>query len=328
MPEAYALSLPAEYFEWLRWLNWLNLDWLSLAAPASCFGTFDKQLLLKTLGPIVALTALVVGAALSAAVGHCRSSEGADGTHGLEAARRGVMRVLPLTITILFALVPSVCARVFSTFSCELFGFDDAAGLSLSFLYADNSIECVGAAYDDLRRLATALVVLWPIGVPALFLSLLVASCSKASWAVALSRAVRVLHSEYRGEMFYWEIFEISRKLVLTGFVFLIPREDAALRLIVAILVCVAHLVVLQAAAPFRSRSTYFFAIAASLTLLCTFQASHPPHPASGSVGASPCSPFLGASPFRRHCSSAFTKSSRCSGARSTFSPSTSARCA
>ena len=41
---------------------------------------------------------------------------------------RGVLHTLPLALLILFALVPAVSARIFSTFSCTRFGDSDEEG--------------------------------------------------------------------------------------------------------------------------------------------------------------------------------------------------------
>ena len=81
-------------------------------------------------------------------------------------------------------------------------GWDDITGQSRSFLRSDYAVECEGDEYDALRDLATGYVFLWPVGVPVLFMVLLVASRKQTS-TEALSRAMGFLHDEYR--LFYWE---------------------------------------------------------------------------------------------------------------------------
>lgn len=54
-----------------------------------------------------------------------------------EHAASGVMSTLPVLLPALFALVPSVSARLFSTFSCEPFLEDDKAGATRFFLVSD-----------------------------------------------------------------------------------------------------------------------------------------------------------------------------------------------
>ena len=55
-----------------------------------------------------------------------------------------------------------------------------------------------------------------------------------------LVRATRFLHREYRPEVFYWEVVELLRRTILTGWVLLVPEERAYLRLVVASLVSLA----------------------------------------------------------------------------------------
>lgn len=69
-------------------------------------------------------------------------------------------------------------------------------------------------------------------------------------------------------------VVELMRKLLLTGFVLLIPQYRSLLRLVCAILLSVAHLVLLHAADPYTQRSTAAVAVGTSMTLLCTLLAA------------------------------------------------------
>ena len=91
----------------------------------------------------------------------------------------GALRALPVGMVILFALIPSVCTAIFSTFTCDRFGSSDLEengniqpnlGVE-SFLHADYSVRCDdnSPSYAALKRLASFLILLWPVGVPILF---------------------------------------------------------------------------------------------------------------------------------------------------------------
>ena len=163
----------------------------------------------------------------------------------------------PLVLPVLFALVPSVCARIFSTFSCARFGYDDAAHEYRYFLLADMAVKCsVDGVWrrNEFTELALALVALWPFGVPLLFVTLLWAS--RRPGRLALEAAVRFLHVEYVEARGYWEVVELLRKLTLTGFVFLIPQHHSLLRLIALLLVTVGHTALFLAAPPCRQPGT------------------------------------------------------------------------
>ena len=73
-----------------------------------------------------------------------------------------------------------------------------------------------------------------------------------------------------RPELYFWELVEVSRKLGLTGFIFLIPQANALMRVVMAMLVGIAHAVLVAVAAPYKHPSTHLFAIAASVTMQCT----------------------------------------------------------
>ena len=270
MPELFSLSLPPEYFEWMSTFAWINLDWFALAVAPECVGDYHTRLIIKALGPLVPIAALVGGGALVSIVAACRKAA-ADGSavHFLEAAKAGALRTLPATLAAIFALVPSISARIFSTFSCEPFTLDDASGATRSFLYSDAAVECGTTQHEALTALASGLVVLWPVGAPALFGVLLFDSRGRTA-SSALPRAVAFLHTEYRDEYHCWELLELMRKLTLTGFLFLVDQQYTLLRLTIALLLSLGHHTLLQAARPYKQASTGSAAVATSMLMLCT----------------------------------------------------------
>ena len=69
-----------------------------------------------------------------------------------------------------------------------------------------------------------------------------------------LSVAIRFITDEYRREVFWWEMFDMLRKLILSGGLLLIPIEYNFLRVLVALLMSLCFLVLLQV--PNRSAAT------------------------------------------------------------------------
>ena len=270
MPEAFAVPLPAQYVDTMRIFRWLAFDWLTVLAPSECYGGFALRLAGAAIVPLVGLLAL--GAAITlASVAASKLDAEAAPLLGAR-VRLGALRALPLVLMGLYALVLPVSSRIFSTWNCQPFG--DAEGTMREFLDADLSVECAGDAYARLRAFAGVLIVLWPLGAPTLFVALLQASRRGAPWAVPLSRAIGFLHAEYTERCFYWSLVELGRTLFMCGFVFLIPFRWSILRHVLALLVGIAHLVLLQAGQPFRQRSTALVAIATSLGLVCTLLAA------------------------------------------------------
>ena len=64
------------------------------------------------------------------------------------------------------------------------------------------------------------------------------------------------------------------RKLVLVGFLLLIRLEYTLLRLVIAILITVTHILLVQAASPYKQASTSLLAVMTGLTLFCTLFAA------------------------------------------------------
>ena len=137
----------------------------------------------------------------------------------------------------------------------------------------DASVECGTDDHESIKNLAIGFIVLWPVGSLVLFTSLL-AACYKPLQAKspnALTRATAFLHREYEKTWYWWEAVELARKLVLTGFVLLIPEKNAFLRLVVATLVCSCYGFILSAVRPYKRVEDNFLAVATSLALLLLF---------------------------------------------------------
>ena len=137
----------------------------------------------------------------------------------------------------------------------------------------DASVECYTEKHESITDLALGFIVLWPVGSLVLFTSLL-AACYKPLQAKspnALTRATAFLHREYEQTWYWWEAVELARKLVLTGFVLLIPEERAFVRLVVATLVCSCYVALVAATNLYKRVEDNFLAVATSLALLLLF---------------------------------------------------------
>ena len=98
------------------------------------------------------------------------------------------------------------------------------------------------------------LVLLWPVGVPLLYVLLLAAS-SRAiltSSTTPLSQATSFLWADYHPFAFFWEPLEMCRKLVLTGGVLIVAEEHEQLRVLVALVVSLSYLTLHLAIQPLK----------------------------------------------------------------------------
>ena len=232
----------------------------------------------------------------------------------------GLLFALPTTLFCCFLLVPSVARRIFSSFSCDAFGYDDRGRIEHYYLHTDYSIRCSDASYrsedqERIKLMAFFFVILWPVGVcpprrvelplsvpcvcfplhprcmlgsppvtrasnrwqaPVLFGALLYV-CRRAiqdAQPTKLSEAALFITREYKPLTYYWELVDLVRKLLLTGFVLLVPQHLNFLRMILAIVLSISYLVLLTVAQPYRQRSTAFVAVATQLSLVFTLFAA------------------------------------------------------
>ena len=113
-------------------------------------------------------------------------------------------RMLPVVLRIAFLIYPIVTNVAFEAWPC--YKFQNGRG----WLVADVNIECWQKEHYNVRALAMAGVMIYPVGLFALNAALLF----KARKAITqskpthLSRALSFLHREYEPNFFWWELME------------------------------------------------------------------------------------------------------------------------
>jgi hypothetical protein len=153
-----------------------------------------------------------------------------------------------------FLIYSTVSTTVFQTFAC-----DSTAGLGGSYLRTDYSISCGTRTHTLYRVYAAFMVLLYPLGIPAIYAYLLwshkellrataaATGSSSGSFRSTLKRrrehtalsTSQFLWQAYRPEMYYWELVECARRLLLTGaIVFIYPNTatQAAVACVLSVL--------------------------------------------------------------------------------------------
>ena len=196
----FKLAMPASVVALLNVLDSLNLSIDAFGLPLSCLqlGSFFDQLLFLVLSPgVLGLLTLVCSLGIEVLT----KSEAAS-------LKAGMIRALPYLLYILFFAFPLVSSRAFQALDCE--EFDDGT----RFLRADYSLDCDDAEYRRVIFLAWVAIALYPVGVPLLYLTLLV--CARkavlSERPTALSRSLTFLHQDYELSMYWWEMIEIFKK--------------------------------------------------------------------------------------------------------------------
>merc|ERR1740130_865551 len=186
-----------------------------------------------------------------------------------------MLRSIYVILLISFCVLPSVSRSIFTTWSCESFGLDDSTD-KVAYMRSDWSVECGQEQHNRLKAASWGFFVMWPIGVPLLYVALL-QMCRRAithHHPSYLSTSIRFLWKEYRDQFFWWEPIEMARKLALTSFILFIDTADGynkLARLLVALLITLLFLVLTQVAHPYRQKLDNSLAAGSHLLLACCF---------------------------------------------------------
>ena len=194
----------------------------------------------------------------------------------LSAIRGGALQLL-------FLVYPILTTKAFEAFPCH--EFDDGRAV----LRVDVAIECdEPTTHGRAQTAAGAVIVIYPVGLLVIFRVLLfkarhdITSRAPSQDGTlpalrpgSLSEAISFLHSGYRPEVYWWELMEMLRRLVLVG-ILVIFRQGSIEQLALGTLFALVYSAIQMIAAPYRKLSDNFFASGCSLVLsvlflLCVF---------------------------------------------------------
>ena len=124
---------------------------------------------------------------------------------------------------LIFLIYPGLTNKIFEGFSCR------AIGESASIMESDYAVSCESTEYESIRRMCLLLTLLWPVGVPSYLLWSMGRVRSKIlDDDTDTMRKYRFALGDYDRQHWYWEVVELSRKLVLSGFIGLFQKGSIA----------------------------------------------------------------------------------------------------
>jgi hypothetical protein len=238
------LPLPDIDRDFLSWTDVFNLD-LGWLLSLGCLTRIDfyQKLVITTLGPFVVAAALAV---TYATVRH-RNKVQAVTTYTSQRMvvpartsrlEKALAKHYLVFLAITFLMYSTVSTTVFQAFACDT--IDDSATTKTSYLRADYSIQCGTAKHKLYKVYAAFMVIIYPLGIPALYALLLWNNRHKLSSNNESSvrmlnrhkdislRPTRFLWKSYTARMYYWEVVECMRRLLLTGAIVFIAPGTAA----------------------------------------------------------------------------------------------------
>ena len=241
--------------------------------PGQCIPLgFRYRLLLRVISPTLLLIAIPL---CTIAVFYCRRVRGL-GTSGRWLVD-ALLFAVPIDLFVAFVLCPTVSKGIFDTWDCTKYELDGATGDVRTFLNADLQIVCGGndypEEYNTITTIAYFFLLLWPIGMPLIFFLVLFPNreALRQRRSTRMVQATAFLHKEYDPTFYWWEIVTLSQRLVLTGWVLLIPVENEIWRFCFGLLTAFGYLSLLQFVQPYKSKGFNTLAIAAQFSLVCVF---------------------------------------------------------
>jgi hypothetical protein len=251
-------TLPDIYRDFLKWIDILNLDFTWIMS-FGCMVTinFYQKLLIVTLTPF----AVVVFLACTYTVQLRREKVQvvATSVRVMVPARtarleKALAKHFLAFLATTFLIYSTVSTAVFQTFACDVV---DIAAPNISYLRADYSIQCGTARHKAYKVYAAFMVIIYPVGIPALYAWLLWINKHKLNVMHESSvrmlsrhrdvslRPTRFLWKTYTPRMYYWEVVECIRRLLLTGAIVFIAPGTSAQAAIACILAVISMAVAL-----------------------------------------------------------------------------------
>ena len=241
--------------------------------PGQCIAVgFRNRLLLRAILPIVLLVAIPL---CTIAFFYCRYARN-PGTRGRWLSDALVVAA-PFDLFVSFLLCPTVSKGIFDTWDCTKYELDGATGEVRTFLKADLQIVCGGndypEEYDQINNIAYFFLLIWPIGMPLIYMLVLFPNrqALRQGRKTRMVQATAFLHKEYNPTVFWWEIVTLQQRLILTGWVLLIPIENDVWRIFLGLLTTIGYLSLIQFVQPYKRKGFNTLATAAQFSLVCVF---------------------------------------------------------
>ena len=175
---------------------------------------------------------------------------------------------LIFTMVFLFYIYPSVSATIISVFLYEAFPhFEGAEDADTSFaLGADYTVDFESARSSSFRIYAILMCLVYPVGVVLLFLWITVRTQNNSS--NVLVKASNFLTSDFKDRFYWWETYELVRKLAQTS-LFLIVHQtwEAGSKTVFAAVTLVAVSLLLQWK-PYKHHTDQLLAVLSQFLLM------------------------------------------------------------
>jgi len=220
-----------------------------------------------------------------------KAAKGADGEGSSEFASLGdkvaasmrneqAQLVISLFLTLTYLVLISCSTSLLHYFKCHEFPEADPPQ---SYLYKDYSVDCNGARYKAYLLYAQIMILIYPVGIPFLYWSLLYSKRAILSDQLAVDEESRkgfprighlkFLFLSYNADAYYFEAVECGRRLVLASAIGVLS-SDSAINPVAGLIVCLAFNYVFTRIKPFDGRKNNTLGVILSYSLTLFFLAA------------------------------------------------------
>jgi hypothetical protein len=210
---------------------------------------FYIKLLVTTLAPLVLVAILACTYAVSCSKNKV-TEVARSSTTNLYARNDRLQQIFTKHMTALlvltFLVYTTASTAVLQTFPC------DSVSTGKSYLRADYSLECGTTQHTIYRVYAALMILVYPLGIPALYAALLWhhRAALRATATAARPRLNRMhadsasmssefLWKPYTLRMYYWSVIECVRRLLLTGVLVFFMWSSTAIQAAIGCLLAV-----------------------------------------------------------------------------------------
>jgi len=174
-----------------------------------------------------------------------------------------------------------VSTSIFRFFVCQ--DFPEAPGGLESYLVEDYSIDCNSPRYLVFMVYASVMILIYPVGIPAMYAVMLYQSRRTLSNATAMNREeatgfpttghLHFLVEAYKPSYYWFETFECMRRLIL-GCVIGLADPDSAAAAVMGMLFSFIFCLVFNELKPFKNQDENTFSVVLSASLEVLFVAA------------------------------------------------------
>jgi len=267
----YGVQFSESFTDWFKFVDFLSFDYFTDLLPTTCLGSMNTRLVVTVTYPFGVIFIGCIIIYIHALITREKNDDSNLRTKVWE-------RSLKFTIIFIYLILPGSAQRIFAAYKCQAYDTNDVEIVTRSYLVADPSLRCDdgNAEYASVLRLFWALFAIWPVLLPLLMLGLLwrIRRLVRTKRTTPLAEACSFLWRDYNEGYLYWEIFDLYRKLFLTGFILLIDKDEGStriLRLLVATAVSLVYFGILLRVRPYKQASNLDLAFVSNIGLMFCF---------------------------------------------------------